>query len=101
MKTVLTAGFGLAMAFGGGVWAASGWKTGVDDHLDRMEKHIDYQDGLQKIEEKQLQWLIEHNKDANQAPMDWTDQRGESISPYEDVSQAPQNSERSRMRGDQ
>lgn len=90
MKTVVSAFLGFVLAFGGGIWAASGWKTSVDEHLDRMDQHMQYEDKQQLIQGRQLQWLIQHNPDANKAPLDWENEHGDSDNPFADITQAPQ-----------
>jgi hypothetical protein len=96
MKTAIGAFVGFALAFGGGVWSASGWVTSVNEHLNRMDQHLQFEDKQQELQEKQLRWLIQHSKDGNQAPMDWDSQQGQFIDPLADVSQAPQDAKNPR-----
>jgi hypothetical protein len=64
---------------GSGLWAAAQWKTSVDDHLQRIEDHLKNEDDHIKEEREQLQWLVQHNKDAGQAPMGWLHPGPESL----------------------
>lgn len=44
------------------IWGAATWKDGVDQNLQQINRHLDEED-------KRLDWLIQHNPDASQAPM--------------------------------
>lgn len=48
---------------GGGIWIAN-----QNDHMDRMEKHMDYQDQQMLLLNNKVEWLIRENPDGKEAP---------------------------------
>ena len=69
---------GIIVALGGmgGIIAGGAtWKANIDNHLERIEEHLKYEDTRLDEQKKQirkenneLQWLIQHSKDAKDAP---------------------------------
>ena len=51
--------------------SAAAWKQGTEDHLKVIDKQLQVQQQEMSIEQRKLDWLISHNKDAQNAPLSW------------------------------
>lgn len=53
-----------ALAIAGLLWAAASWYAGVNAHLSLIDIQL-------KVEDQKLNWLVQHNPSAKDAPMSW------------------------------
>ena len=65
--------------------SAAAWKQGTEDHLKVIDKQLQVQQQEMSIEQRKLDWLISHNKDAQNAPLSWHDDGGSSHLEYPEI----------------